>query len=68
MRRIHRRMPVILQREDEERWLDCDANPFDKVQALVQPFPSELMAAHEVSKRVNNPKYVGADCSAAVDG
>jgi putative SOS response-associated peptidase YedK len=68
MRRIHRRMPVILQREDEEPWLDCGANPFDKVQALVQPFPSELMAAHEVSKRVNNPKYDGADCSAAVEG
>jgi putative SOS response-associated peptidase YedK len=32
MRTIHRRMPVILHRHDKERWLDCSATPFDKVQ------------------------------------
>ncbi|HYA30023.1 MAG TPA: SOS response-associated peptidase [Acidobacteriota bacterium] len=66
MRTIHRRMPVILHRDDEERWLDCSANPFDKVQSLLKPFPSDLMAAHEVSKRMNNPKYDAPDCSAPV--
>ena len=68
MRTIHRRMPVILHRDDEERWLDCAATPFDKVQSLLKPFPAELMAAHEVSKRVNNPKYDAPDCSAPVEG
>ena len=67
MRTIHRRMPVILHREDEERWLDCTATPFDKVQSLLKPFPADLMAACEVSKRMNNPKYDAPDCSAPVE-
>ena len=67
MRPIHRRMPVILCREDEGDWLDCNANAFDKVQSLLKPFPSDLMAAHEISKRVNNPKYDAPDCSAPLE-
>ena len=68
MRPIHRRMPVILSKEDEQSWLDCSANPFDKVQSFLKPFPADLMAAHEISKRINNPKYDAADCSAPVEG
>lgn len=55
-------------REDEEKWLDCSATPFDKVQSLLKPFPAELMAAHKVSKRMNNPKYDAPDCNAPVEG
>jgi hypothetical protein len=29
---------------------------------LLKPFPSDLMATHEVSKRVNNPKYDLPEC------
>ena len=61
-------MPVILQREDEEHWLDCSAAPFDKVQSLLKPFPADQMAAHEISKRVNNPKYDAPDCAVPVEG
>ncbi len=68
MRSIHRRMPVILSREDEDQWLDCLGVPFDKVQPLLKPFPAELMAAHEISKRINNPKYDAPDCIAPVEG
>jgi putative SOS response-associated peptidase YedK len=68
MRRIHRRMPLILHREDENQWLDCTTNAFDKVRSIVKPFPSELMAAHEISKRINNPKYDAPDCIAPVEG
>jgi putative SOS response-associated peptidase YedK len=32
---------VILQAEDEERWL---GGTYDDVRALAQPFPSQLMA------------------------
>jgi putative SOS response-associated peptidase YedK len=67
MRRIHRRMPLILHKDDERAWLDCAANPFDKVQSLVKPFPSELMAAHEISKRINNPNYDAPDCNEPVE-
>lgn len=64
MRPIHKRMPLILQRDDEQQWLNCSANTFNNLQSLVKPFPSELMAAHEVSRQVNNPKYDAPDCAA----
>jgi putative SOS response-associated peptidase YedK len=67
IRSIHRRMPVILRREDEEQWLDCSAAPFDKVQSLLNPFPADLLDAHEISQRINNPKYDEPDCVAAVE-
>ena len=67
MRTIHRRMPVILHRDDEERWLDCSATSFDNVQTLLKPFPAKMMAAHEVSKRINNPRYDAPDCVAPVE-
>jgi putative SOS response-associated peptidase YedK len=38
MRPIHKRMPLILQRDDEQQWLNCSANAFNNVQSLVKPF------------------------------
>jgi putative SOS response-associated peptidase YedK len=67
LRPIHRRMPVILSKDDEQSWLDCSAYPFLKVQSQLKPFPADLMAAHEISKRINNPKYDAPDCSAPVE-
>ena len=66
MRTIHRRMPVILSQEDEVKWLDCADISFENVQSLLKPFPSDLMAAHEVAIRINNPKYDAPDCSASI--
>src|SRR5947208_545024 len=45
MRPIHDRIPAILRSEDEENWLDCAANPFDKVAPLLVAYPSDQMAA-----------------------
>jgi len=64
---IHRRMPVIVSKDDEEHWLACSSNSFGKVQAILKPFPAELMAAHEVSRQMNNPKYDAPDASAPVE-
>jgi hypothetical protein len=44
-----------------------NTNCFDKVPSLLKPFPAELMAAHEISKRINNPKYDAPDCNAPVE-
>ena len=49
-------------------WLDGAAARFDKVQSLLKPFPSDLMTAHEISKRINNPKYDAPDCVTPVEG
>jgi putative SOS response-associated peptidase YedK len=55
-------MPVILSREDEEQWLDASRIPFAKAKSLLQPYPDELMDAHDVSPIVNSAKYDGPEC------
>ena len=62
VRPIHNRMPVILQPEDEEQWLDASRTPFAKARSLLKPYPEELMDAHDVSTVVNSAKYDGPDC------
>ena len=62
VRPIHNRMPVILQPEDEEQWLDASRTPFVKAKSLLQPYPDELMDTHDVSTIVNSAKYDGPEC------
>jgi putative SOS response-associated peptidase YedK len=53
---IHSRMPVILQPEDEEDWLNPQL-PLADAQAMLAPYPAELLTMYEVSARVNSPAY-----------
>ena len=62
VRPIHNRMPVILQSEDEEQWLDASRAPLIKAKSLLKPYPEELMDAHDVSSIVNSAKYDGPEC------
>jgi putative SOS response-associated peptidase YedK len=48
-----RRMPAILRTEDREAWLR--GSP-EEARAVLTPYPSSLMLAHEVSPRVNSAK------------
>jgi putative SOS response-associated peptidase YedK len=56
MAQIHTRMPVILHARDEVTWLDQRC-PLAEAQALLVPFPAELLTLYEVSPRVNSPTY-----------
>jgi len=59
MRPIHDRMPVILEPEDFERWLDPGKqDPLDLLR-LLRPVPSEGLEAYPVSKAVNSPRNGG---------
>lgn len=52
---VHDRMPVILRREDEPRWLSPGTlSPADRAGILV-PFPAARMEAYPVDARVNSP-------------
>jgi putative SOS response-associated peptidase YedK len=70
-----RKCPRVPFRKTEVRWnLFSDLPEFKPShniapsQSLLKPFPAELMAPHEVSKQMNNPKYDAPDCSAPVEG
>jgi len=61
MRNIHDRMPVILNKEDEDIWVNKDEKNIKILISLLKPYPSEFMSAYTVSKKVNNPLYDSED-------
>ncbi|WP_456279282.1 SOS response-associated peptidase [Bacillus sp. AK128] len=56
MENIHNRMPVILKPEDESKWIDPTIKDYRLLNHLLDPLPSELMEAYQVSSLVNSPK------------
>ena len=51
---IHNRMPVILRRDDENVWLDQDADQA-RLLSLLAAYPAAEMSAYPVSTWVNSP-------------
>jgi putative SOS response-associated peptidase YedK len=51
--RLHDRMPVIVERDDWEAWLDSDASLADVEPLLLSP-PTAPLQTRRVSPRVNN--------------
>ena len=62
---IHNRMPVMLQPQDYEDWLDSAPRTPDTLNQLIKPFPADLMEAYAVSTLVNSPANDRAECLAA---
>jgi putative SOS response-associated peptidase YedK len=60
---IHPRMPVILDRADEQEWLD-PATPPVRLEAMLHPLPDDETRARPVSKAVNDARYDGPECLA----
>ncbi len=58
---VHDRMPVILAAENVDLWLDPEPLPPEVANAILRPFDAEKMVVREVSARVNNANYDGAD-------
>jgi putative SOS response-associated peptidase YedK len=54
---IHDRMPAILQRADEDVWLDPSLTDPAFLSGLLKPFPASRMAAYRVSTEVNSPRH-----------
>jgi putative SOS response-associated peptidase YedK len=59
---VHNRMPVILQPEDYEMWLDPDFDEREPLTSLLKPFPADAMEAYPVSRRVNKPSNNEPGC------
>jgi putative SOS response-associated peptidase YedK len=58
IRPIHDRMPVVLQPELEERWLDPELDE-EELLALLAPAPEDALVAREVGDFVNNVRDDG---------
>ena len=57
---LHHRMPVILEREDEEIWLDPETDPGHAL-ALLRPFPAERMEWYPVAGLVSSVRHDGPE-------
>jgi putative SOS response-associated peptidase YedK len=72
MRSIHDRMPVILQPQDYQQWLDPAVQKVDQLRSLLRPYEptSDLktLTAHPVSVKVNNPRHDSPDCIEPIEG
>jgi putative SOS response-associated peptidase YedK len=55
MATIHNRMPVVLDRDAEELWLDPDITEPERLLPLLRPYPARAMDAYPVSRMVNSP-------------
>jgi putative SOS response-associated peptidase YedK len=52
---VHNRMPVILSRANEGRWLSRDPPGHQDLPSILAPYPASAMAMVPVSDLVNNP-------------
>jgi putative SOS response-associated peptidase YedK len=63
---FHDRMPAIIPKEKEDLWLDPDVADMDMLLDLLRPYPSQGMDIHQVSPKVNIPKYNAPEAIASV--
>jgi putative SOS response-associated peptidase YedK len=56
MQKVHHRMPVILDREEEARWLDPDMVEPEQITQFLNPYDPDQMELFPISTLVNSPK------------
>lgn len=65
-RNVHDRMPVILQPQDYDLWLDPGITAPARLQHLLRPLDAALMRKYPVSLKVGNPQFDSPECAAEV--
>lgn len=66
-RNVHDRMPVMLQRDEGEAWIDPDVEDAKALAGLLRPFAAEAMRYYEVGPAVNSVKNNNPTCLETVD-
>jgi len=56
----HQRMPVILKRGQEQRWLNLKT-PLADITKMLKPYDSNLMNAFPITPKIKSPKQEGKD-------
>ena len=64
---IHDRMPVILDRESYDLWLDPGMQNVAAISELLKPYDGSQMQLYPVSSRVNRVTNDDEECSRRVD-
>ncbi len=53
MQSIHDRMPAILRRVDEDRWLDPDLTEAEHIVPMLRPYPAGQIDGYTIGRGVN---------------
>jgi putative SOS response-associated peptidase YedK len=64
---IHNRMPVILEQDSYDRWLDPGMQNFAAISELLKPCDPQFMRCYPVGSRVNHVGNDDAVCSQTVE-
>jgi putative SOS response-associated peptidase YedK len=64
---IHDRMPVILEPDSDDLWLDLGMKNADAASELLKPFDARLMRCYPVGTRINQVIKDDAECCTPVE-
>jgi len=64
---VHDRMPVILDRESYDIWLDPGMRDVTTASELLKPYDAQLMRCYPISTRINHVGNDDEECSAPVE-
>ena len=64
---VHDRMPLILEPDSYDLWLDPGMNDVAAVSELLKPFDARLMRCYLVSTRLNHVANDDVECSRPVE-
>lgn len=59
---IHERMPVIVDPQAYNLWLDPTVRQVEAIQPILQPYLADRMEAYPVSLLINNPRHDAPAC------
>ena len=65
--KVHDRMPVILDRESYDLWLDPGMQNVAAISELLKPYDARLMGSYPVSTRINHVANDDENCSRPVE-
>jgi putative SOS response-associated peptidase YedK len=64
---VHDRMPVILDPDNYDLWLDPGMTNVEAVSEMLKPFDARLMRRYPISTRINHVANDDAECSVPVE-
>lgn len=66
MKRIHHRMPVLLDQEERKIWLAKDNHNVSQLKSIMTPYANNQMRMYPVTKLVNNVRIDSVECIEAL--
>lgn len=64
---VHHRMPVIIDEENYDCWLDLEEKNPEKLKSLFKPYASKQMICYPISTLVNSPRNEGPELLQEID-